>query len=405
MSVQALKIAIISEEFIHFVERRSLIFENNIIRTTHHNKASNTYCTVLSVSNSMYPQWLIVNCTEKFEVYFVHIVCMKSVNNLKSLQLSNNLTQCGTRYILYKAHCYLLLGSHDTTRKKAQITANTSQSFDTILEYLSLVSENNLQFRYSMTSKQFNKITKRMEICGTTGKPKTKLVDILSESLSSTKKIFEMQTVNCSDGRLVSLFYVYGKKINCGSSFVVSDSNSNTQHCQKPSTNLSCPLLHYTSKYGCCQPYNTKCHNSLGQKCEFHVSLVHSASSVHTMTTLFSNQSSRVIEKQPGQRDIFTDCKAQEINNILMNSMFFLGHCDDPEKIQCTYGCMQCFYIHKLCVYELSNGGRLMHCPSGAHLKNCEKMECSNMLKCFKSYCVPYRLVNLQNLDLKLYIF
>ena len=88
---------------------------------------------------------------------------------------------------------------------------------------------------------------------------------------------------------------------------------------------------------------------------------------------------------------LYTDCTEDELAVISRNVTHFTSRCDNEDLIQCTLGCKQCFSITKICVYELDDNGNLMHCPSGSHLKNCTDMECNNMFKCFKKYCIPYR--------------
>ena len=86
-----------------------------------------------------------------------------------------------------------------------------------------------------------------------------------------------------------------------------------------------------------------------------------------------------------------TDCNKEELAAVTRNTSHFVSRCDKENSIQCTLGCKHCFSINKICVYEIDDNGKLMHCPSGSHLKNCTDMECNNMFKCFKKYCIPYR--------------
>ena len=88
---------------------------------------------------------------------------------------------------------------------------------------------------------------------------------------------------------------------------------------------------------------------------------------------------------------LYLDCDRDELSSIKKNKTVFLKSCENPDQLLCTYGCRKCFALHKVCTYELDYDGKLLHCPSGAHLKNCEFIGCNNMFKCPNSYCIPYR--------------
>ena len=81
------------------------------------------------------------------------------------------------------------------------------------------------------------------------------------------------------------------------------------------------------------------------------------------------------------------DCSLEELTNVDLE--YFANKCNGLDEIPYTYGCRRCFSTYKLCVYELDQQGNVLHCPSGAHLKNCEKMECNNMFKCKNIIAYP----------------
>lgn len=88
---------------------------------------------------------------------------------------------------------------------------------------------------------------------------------------------------------------------------------------------------------------------------------------------------------------LHSDCSQREFLLFQHRQNHSAQPCKEMNQIPCTYGCSRCFPFHKLCVYETDHDGKVMHCPSGAHLKNCQAMDCNNMFKCPTVYCVPYR--------------
>ncbi len=214
--------------------------------------------------------------------------------------------------------------------------------------------------------------------------------------MAALNKIFQLQIVQCDDGRFVSLGLSHKGRKGCtaqksNTNYVVAVLSQTLKGCFRfniTSNNTAvCPDLHYVSSNGCCVLFSTKCH-SVSHHCEIYL---HHENQLRTKTTQ-TDKSNRHDEISETHQPVpFTDCKETEIKAFLADAKHFIDNCTQQNEIQCTFGCSKCFPIHKFCVYELNKKGRLMHCPSGAHLKNCNEMECSNMLKCFKSYCVPYR--------------
>ncbi len=357
----------------------------------------------------MYPQWHTVECNKKFSL--IDIVCTnKTSHNLlghrtntfsTTLGLSST-TKCGHKFISFRENCYKLSASET----KSESSHGGLKSFQTILKYLSQVSQLKPYFRLQNITVKYNQVTGNMQICNHFGGKHPILYFVLSllqKQLQMTRESFQLQTVQCDNSEFVPAALLAAGQTRCNHSHSLLLS---TAECAKTCLNLKennasvkpvCPDLYYFSQEACCLPFYGKCGSS-GQQCELAIShkqftVYIKASSVLLTNVSLSNLNNK--EKQSTNLPPMNDCTRYDIEQIENHESSFDPLCAENDKMPCTFGCNKCFFIHKLCVYELDQDAQkvmhLMHCPSGAHLKNCEEMECHNMLKCPKSYCVPYR--------------
>ena len=93
--------------------------------------------------------------------------------------------------------------------------------------------------------------------------------------------------------------------------------------------------------------------------------------------------------------DLIPDCSdaEDESHSLAMKYQGSHFYCDDMQEIPCVPEHSKCFGIMYLCVYDHDIFGHISHCRSGAHLLNCRYMNCTNMFKCPRSYCIPLRYV------------
>ena len=166
--------------------------------------------------------------------------------------------------------------------------------------------------------------------------------------------------------------------------------------CRRPK--CICPDLYFQKLKGSCSPYNNNAkHNMSDTKINFidNGTKVHHTNIHHVYTDTFAIEEKK-IEKihvfQGSEYKFQSDCTEKELQDLRdIHSSYLVKACSGLSQLQCTYGCAKCFPIHKLCVYELENNWKLKYCPSGAHLKNCERIECNKMFKCTNHYCLPYK--------------
>ena len=75
---------------------------------------------------------------------------------------------------------------------------------------------------------------------------------------------------------------------------------------------------------------------------------------------------------------------------LLVNSMF---SCEDPNQLLCRNGQTDCFHISDICKYTLNINNKLAPCRTGEHIEDCKYFECNLMVKCPKSYCIPWNYI------------
>ena len=219
----------------------------------------------------------------------------------------------------------------------------------------------------------------------------------VSDSFYPLQKEREIQVHNCTSGELIFMIYVGDGKVDC-----LSGDDENTlacafhgkmqnssfcrNNCFAPA--CKCSDLYFQTMGGGCFAYNRTCDNEclllLNNNADINVMII--------LSILLSFEST-ILEKQPRpnrQSYFYTDCTKLEIDNMQF-AVSSKTKCKSPEEMPCTYGCSRCFPVHKLCVYQLDESGSMMYCPSGAHLKNCDMMECNRMFKCPDHYCIYQR--------------
>ena len=208
----------------------------------------------------------------------------------------------------------------------------------------------------------------------------------------------------CDNGEYVSLTLVNDNLTDCKSGEdetsiscfihgkIKNDSLCKTS-CLRPS--CTCDDLYYHSIGGGCLPYNSKC----GTVCnitglQYDTMFSYTQINFHYEEDVNENEFVLIRDNKLQSTissHIKSDCTHEELTCKDKNKSCFVTKCQGNNELQCKYGCGRCFPFHKLCVYELDYNGNLMYCYSGSHLKWCRNVDCNNMFKCYKYYCVPYR--------------
>ena len=358
-------------------------------------------CGIMSISNMMYPQWYPVPCSDKINV---DVICKDQEYEIlardkyyeTNTQSVSRYTFCTERYILFQNNCYLLSSKLSNVRDELQHASKIDISFmNVVLRYISNVALANIIycFHYSASNHNlcydFDFLTQTFETNNRkNSKRNLKLYVYKTKMINSTFiKNKDTHVHECKSGEYISNIMLHNNIDDC----ISGDDESNVTcflngkiitgsfcrtSCLK--SNCTCQDLYHHKQYGGCIPFST---NNMEKKMQ-----IIKAEAKNTTSKFLSNFTKNVTS-------LYLDCTKEELAAIIRNTSHLTSRCDNEDSIQCTFGCKHCFSINKLCVYEIDDNGKLMHCSSGNHLKNCTDMECNNMFKCLKKYCIPYRSI------------
>ncbi len=359
----------------------------------------------MGLANLAYPQWHLVNCDEKVHA---DVICSKKqeFDHTKTDLIfpRNHLNEtdslhCRRHQILLGQHCLHFTKSLTESKfSKGLILMKIVEIPNHLIEYLSRVSEAVLYFHFLSLQKytgnlyHYDSFLSKIKVSDHFHKAEenTNIINILHFNKTKNIRKKELQQFTCHSGEFISTYHLYNGRPDCISSN--DEAHPQCYHQKQPPTHLSCLGQHlpsqrqkcsdlfFKSVEGSCLPFSKVCR---GQNCKVEVN-------TDPLRIKLSQQDNRFIQND-AKVEVYTDCLKEEI--LLSQSIIQkrVSDCVAPDQLPCTLGCEQCFAIGKLCVFEVDRNRKLMHCPSGAHLKNCKKMECSKMLKCTQSYCIPYR--------------
>ncbi len=366
---------------------------------TQHMFANNSeLCAVMSISNSKYPEWFLLHCSQKV---WVDVVCAHTTGkgsleihhkyNNSSVNLSS-LSLCTTTQIVYGGYCYEFMDSVSSKKHMKPVSMADLSALTDIMRCFTKYQEKTIVFNYQTGNTQlikfgkirlisFDKVKNTFEsfIPEAPDSQKFFILNIKKYPVQHTRQHFEIQLEECQTGELVSVVGLsLGQntcKVNDESMLFSKECFSQGKFFKQIWLKQDCPKLSYKTAGELCCPFVSRHRLTIGP-----LTGAMSPSEI----TRFNNASQKL-------GSIFMDCTTDEIRQFEDNIIPSQTGCLKPGEIQCTPGCAPCFPVFKLCVFELDFSRKSMHCPSGAHLKHCDEFECSNMLKCHHSYCVPFR--------------
>ncbi len=355
----------------------------------------------MTLTNLAYPEFYPVNCSTRI---FAEVICTNSsMRRLESDSAMKHVfgghliprTNCFSGQVLFDGFCHLFSTQNDTHRHTQPYEPN--ENFKMFLTGISKVTHNRLLFvvgHPKFICLKFNRAKDKIEAHPKINKNKTMTLFVNSflplKSLLTVDN-FQLQTMKCSSGELVSAKVAYLISVNCTLTQLPSQPKVNFDGMSTKNSSGGgrlCPDLYFATHDGSCSPLFESCH---GKDTICILQLSPASLSISDNTIMLGNYSTKKTElPTPRQGILFSDCTEDEINK----PEALTTECTTQNAIQCTSGCRRCFLVQKFCVHELDVDGNLLHCPSGAHLKNCQEMECNNMLKCHNSYCVPFRYID-----------
>ena len=341
-----------------------------------------------------YPQFYPIDCNVSIPV---DVICKSpDLSNLYQsanyydeilrMGINAKLIGCDRKTILFSNYCYhLSRNSNTTNRLRFNSIPSTFEAFkDTVLAYISQVSQEVIHFSTPRNRSSLCTIYKYLELIRS-----FEMTISLCDSLKGLNLFYLSKTVQpndmvnvshfgnwifqCKSGEYISQSSIHDNKNDCadgddeeGFTCYLNGRIRNVSLCDKLCFRpiCRCSDIYYHKPQGGCSPYRRG----------------YQIGDLNFKTSAMKYN----LRKSQMNSIVFSDCIPEDI--LKKNA-----RCQEPGQIHCTLGCAMCLSVHYLCVYELDFNNNLMHCPSGSHLKNCMDVECNNMFKCYKSYCVPYR--------------
>lgn len=367
-------------------------------------------CGIMSVSNLKYPQWHLAPCNMKLCVDVLcttgnwdqeHNTSIQAHRN--NLNISTHLN-CDSTLVLFQRQCFHI--SRDMSAKHA-IASVKNSGFYPVLTSISRVSEAPLCFHSESEENvylKYDKLTQEFYPISGESQSVCDVLHVRQFELNRGKfhaRRLSLQIIECDSGEFVSRMLVHVLQASC-----LHDDKQIMPPCfskQRPVDLRYCldlckwPTCHCYEMYhhkspGGCSPYQHQCAGRTGKCLNIRIT-----NDTNSNETFVDSINGLTLETSP---DHVTDDNETQFNGTMntdcglnSNTEFLTldKKCSQHDHLWCTFGCHKCFPVHKLCVYEVDQNANLMHCPSGSHLKNCVDIECNNMFKCYRHYCLPYR--------------
>ncbi len=325
--------------------------------------------------NTEYPEWHPVPCNLSITG---HVICTNelwvkpsggNVVDSTAQYVQSNLS-CPCKYIPFKQNCFLL----NTDVPNSERPVYTVEYDGFLFFFLSEIGLQSLSFGFRTKETKsilvwYSKLTKQLH----KGSLKTSssvlhIVErtMLTESLGNEH--LGLQIIQCHDNSFISIVSLHLYPTNCLQKKEKVVSKETVLPNKRQNQKVVCKDLFHKSVKGVCVPFFVQ------PPCS---------------SNCFMNK-----DKASGVSNninFYTDCSQTELEIMQKTTRLHSKGCLLQGEIQCTFGCQKCFPVHKICVYELNQLRDLMHCPSGSHLKHCQKWKCANMMKCYRNYCIPYR--------------
>ncbi len=351
-----------------------------------------------------YPEFLPILCKAHMRA---HVICV-DVQQPSQNQTTQSIgahhlttvanTMCNGNWILYQNSCYYVTRKLNRKMGDKRRLVVEYGKFSNIMTLFSKVNHRKLHFGFSFNLEgyillaRFDKLSQRfvqkISLMNVTNSHK-QLFFVLTKRTkadSLDRLFFEVQLLDCN-GTYINMLSFYFSNKNCSGkqqNSNVASANKNVSlsrnlhaECLRPSCKCS-DMFHLTKRQNCVPFVSLYTWARLPRR----PSKNDSSSGFHSGR----NESEE-------EMDLYEhgDCERLEMDKVKNNTQLLKEGCAEPDHMLCTLGCQKCFPTIKLCVFELDTFGHQMYCPSGAHLKYCREMECTNMVKCHVAYCVPFR--------------
>ena len=386
------------------------------------------------------PDWINIPCFQQIPAF---IVCQKIIHKEKGNQIftkngSKNMAVdiCDNKKLLLDNRCILFSKyNNQINMSELKYDTNDIQSTEimyhdqgTLFKYFTIIQNfylkplqftisiplNNTYLHYTpYQTTYYLKMTWKSKV---SSNPITEYHGYMLSLNNPLKQTFPSNIFKCEDGSYINEISVCDDKIDCIEGADEKQCSCNNAMDVLPlgckyfynekSNKCSCSSYYFTClSSSTCIPYLNVCdghRDCLYGEDEYCKNYIEkqirnfvSSSPVNTFTCIESNITIPSILLN----DFIPDCPGtiedeMEYYNLMTNPFHTHISCKDKQKIPCIPGHSHCFYLNKLCIFEIEKNTKILkYCRNGAHLYNCTIFQCSEYFKCPLSYCIPFNVI------------
>ena len=357
-------------------------------------------CTMLLLTNLIFPQWVSVDCTEPL---LSHVVCFTKQNNsLYSISQPQtygaicddltikNLSKC-FHFLWYDGNVMTNTRTKDAC-KFYKMYLSQMNNFETFNFLFESTAEEKFPLLFRHPVNPYLLVGLIYERIWLTRKYNKRSVHANNSSgylvcKRNTEPLLlkNSNTFRCKTGSFISSLYICDGTNDCRSTLIKSRStdevgclcNSMRQVCKNNCRNLTCVCspLHYLTK-------GRKCSMYLNQ----HINKDTAKNKEHQFSCKnFTLDMSLLNDLIPHCAENYDD--ESLLKSIIEDNIYL--PCPLKGQLPCKRGHPKCYNISEICIYRLDNHINLYPCKTGAHIQKCDNFECHQHFKCPKYYCVP----------------
>ena len=361
-------------------------------------------CTMLLLTNLIFPQWVSVNCAEPL---LSHVVCFTRQNSVLN-STSNpqayeaicddlaikNLSKC-FNFLWYDGDIMVNTMAKDICKlhKMYLSLMNNFETFNFLFESTAEVKFH-LLFRHPVSPNHLEGLM--YERIWLTRKYNKKPVHanhasgyLVCKTNTEPLLIKNSNTFRCKTGGFISSLYICDGTNDCspikslGTDEVGCLCNSVRQVYKSNCRNLTsfCSPLHYMTK-------DRKCSMYLNQHIYQHTT--------KDEEYKFSCQNNITLVDLSLLDDLIPHCEENYLDEsllkIIVKNKTYIP-CPMKGQLPCKTGHPKCYNISEICIYRLDKHNNLYPCKTGAHIQKCDIFECHQHFKCLKYYCIPWSYI------------
>ena len=368
--------------------------------------------------------WKTIPCSFRF----AHIwICKHKLQRGVSLSTPRNIiVTCCKHCLMISHHCYKSF--HVNAARKITFPRHQQGSqhhyITNIINALSNL-EPYISFLIVLSNSQHNLTETYGKVCEF-----HVLANISTAKLLLTRSDFQTSNTctdnqhHCMNGSCILPIFLCVSDTTCDPSLCMCHLHGNKieslDYCLKycTPTNCTCAALMFQCSCGGCVPYTLLCDgepNCVDASDEFCTETTVDKNMGYHLQQLTSTKT-RLVANIGGYslcmgfrctsgnckhlnyvNDLIPDCPGfgaeDEIHGLSIKYHNVSYECSDQPGIACFPGHSKCFRMNQLCLYDIDKFENIAFCRNAAHLRECDWIECTNAYKCYKSYCIPFRML------------